>query len=68
MTRAALHVSLFIGHDTRVGPASVVAVHEHAGHGAPVVGHPGPAVSHVGPHAAVVPAATGDRVLLSSGI
>ena len=51
-----------------MGPASVVAVHEHAGHGAPVVGHPGPAVSHVGPHAAVVPAATGDRVLLSSGI
>ena len=72
VTLYTCHVTLYTchcsGHDTRVGPASVVAVHEHAGHGAPVVGHPGPAVSHVGPHAAVVPAATGDRVLLSSGI
>ena len=33
------------GHDTRVGPAAVVAVNEHAAHGAPVVGHPSP--SHV---------------------
>ena len=30
------------GHDTRVGPAAVVAVNEHAAHGAPVVGHPSP--------------------------
>ena len=33
------------GHDTRVGPAAIVAVNEHAAHGAPVVGHPSP--SHV---------------------
>ena len=47
------------GHDTRVGPAAVVAVNEHAAHGAPVVGHPspshvahGPAVAHPAPAAA----------------
>ena len=47
-----LHMPHVTGHDTRVGPAAVVAVNEHAAHGAPVVGHPSPA--HLAHGAAVV--------------
>jgi len=40
--QSVAHASNVVGHDTRVGPAAVVAVNEHAAHGAPVVGHPSP--------------------------
>jgi len=49
--QSVAHASNVVGHDTRVGPAAVVAVNEHAAHGAPVVGHPSPSVAHVGPAA-----------------
>jgi len=49
--QSVAHASNVVGHDTRVGPASIVAVNEHAAHGAPVVGHPSPSVAHVGPAA-----------------
>jgi len=58
--QSVAHASNVVGHDTRVGPAAVVSVNEHAAHGAPVVGHPSPSVAHVGAaavHAAPVHAA-----------
>lgn len=50
--QSVAHASNVVGHDTHVGPAAVVAVNEHAAHGAPVVGHPSP--GHVAHGAAVV--------------
>ena len=46
--QSVAHASNVVGHDTRVGPAAIVAVNEHAAHGAPVVGHPSPSHAHVG--------------------
>jgi len=53
--QSVAHASNVVGHDTRVGPAAVVAVNEHAAHGAPVVGHPSPSHAHVGAPVATAP-------------